>query len=510
MVGIYARQSVERENSISIETQIEYCRKELTVGEDVRVYQDRGYSGANTDRPEFQKLMKDIGNGRIQKVVVYKLDRISRSLLDFSKIQETFTKHDVEFISVIEKFDTSTEIGRAMLGIVMVFAQLERETIQRRVRDAFYERMKQGFFVGGATPFGFVKKPATINGIKTQCLEADPDTEWIVREMYDLYVREGASIGSIVKKMNQSPAHYGLNAPTSNVTVSRILRNPVYVRADADVYQYLSSKKVIMVDDISAYDGTRGCFIYGKRNAKTTSKFTDLYGDYAKLWMHEGLIPANQWLRVQYKLDSNRQVRNSGKGTHSWLSGVIKCGYCGFALTVVNGQSNGKRYVNCGGRKKNICNGRKEAATFDEIEKAVEKDLLRYMTQYQYSSLSGQRNQEQEINKVKIELQRTGAEIQKIEDKLENIDVDEFIHVAEACERKLAKLKVQKQEIEQKLARISIIDTQDISGHEIHTYLASWDSFSIEEKKAAARLFISTVYVTDGEIRIVYRIGVKE
>ena len=510
MIGIYARQSVDRDKSISIESQIERCRKELTDGETVRVYQDKGYSGANTDRPAFQKLMKDINHGKIQKVVVYKLDRISRSLLDFSKIQETFTKHHVEFISVNEKFDTSTEIGRAMLGIVMVFAQLERETIQKRVTDAFYDRMKKGFFVGGITPFGFVKIPTTINGIKTQCLEADPNTEWIVREMYDLYVREGASIGSIVKTINQNLEQYGLSDPTSNVTISRILRNPVYVKADADVFQYLKNKGAEMVDDISEYDGTRGCFIYGKRNEKTACKFTDLKGDYAKLWLHEGLIPANQWLRVQYKLDSNQQVRNSGKGTNSWLSGIIKCGYCGFALAVVNGQSNGKRYVNCGGRKKNICNERKGKTTFDEIEKAVEKDLLSYMTQYQYAKVSRQKNQELEINKVKIELQRTEAEIQKIEDKLDNIDIDEFINVAEACERKLAKLKVQKQKIEQKLAQISTIKTQDISDHEIQTYLALWDSFSIEEKKAIARLFISAVYVTDGEIRIEYHIGVEE
>lgn len=510
MVGIYARQSVEREKSISIESQIERCRKELADGEEAQVYQDKGYSGANTDRPGFQKLMNDITHGKIQKVVVYKLDRISRSLLDFSRIQETFMQYHVEFISVNEKFDTSTEIGRAMLGIVMVFAQLERETIQKRVTDAFYDRMKKGFFVGGITPFGFVKIPTTINGIKTQCLEADPNTEWIIREMYDLYAREGASIGSIVKKINQSLMHYGLTKPTSNVTLSRILRNPIYVKADADVYRYLSGKKAIMVDDISEYDGTRGCFIYGKRNAKTTCKFTNLDGDYAKLWLHEGLIPANQWLKVQYKLDSNQQVRNSGKGTHSWLSGIIKCGYCGFALTVVNGQSNGKRYVNCGGRKKNICNERKEAATFDEIEETVEKILLSYMTQYQYSKVSRQQNQEQNINKVKIELQKTQQEIELYEEALREAVKNKQFHVMSSLDAELGRLNAQKQEIEQKLAQISMIDTQDISDHEIQTYLASWKSFSIEEKKAIARLFISTVYVTDGNTRIEYNIGVKK
>ena len=130
--AIYARQSVDKKDSISIESQIEFCKYELKGG-NCKEYKDKGYSGKNTERPEFQQLMRDIESGLVRKVVVYKLDRISRSILDFAKMMDFFQKYEVEFVSSTEKFDTSTPMGRAMLNICIVFAQLERETIQKRV-----------------------------------------------------------------------------------------------------------------------------------------------------------------------------------------------------------------------------------------------------------------------------------------------------------------------------------------------------------------------------------------
>ena len=126
--AIYARQSIDKKDSISIESQIEFCKYELRGG-NCREYQDKGYSGKNTDRPQFQMLVEDIKRGLIARVVVYKLDRISRSILDFANMMALFQEYNVEFISSTEKFDTSTPMGRAMLNICIVFAQLERETI---------------------------------------------------------------------------------------------------------------------------------------------------------------------------------------------------------------------------------------------------------------------------------------------------------------------------------------------------------------------------------------------
>ena len=151
MNEMYTRQSVDRADSISIESQIEFCKYEMR-GEAYKVYTDRGYSGKNTDRPAFAEMMNDIENGIISKVVVYKLDRISRSILDFSTMMERFEKYKVEFVSTTEKFDTSSPMGRAMLNICIVFAQLERETIQKRVTDAYFSRSQKSFYMGGRVP----------------------------------------------------------------------------------------------------------------------------------------------------------------------------------------------------------------------------------------------------------------------------------------------------------------------------------------------------------------------
>ena len=110
--AIYARQSVDKKDSISIESQIEFCKYELKGG-NCKEYTDKGYSGKNTDRPKFQELVRDIKRGLIAKVVVYKLDRISRSILDFANMMELFQQYNVEFVSSTEKFDTSTPMGRA-------------------------------------------------------------------------------------------------------------------------------------------------------------------------------------------------------------------------------------------------------------------------------------------------------------------------------------------------------------------------------------------------------------
>ena len=94
---IYARQSVDRKDSISIESQIDFCKYELKGGS-CRVFKDKGYSGKNTDRPEFQKLLGEIRKGKVRRVIVYKLDRISRSILDFATMMELFQEYDVEFV----------------------------------------------------------------------------------------------------------------------------------------------------------------------------------------------------------------------------------------------------------------------------------------------------------------------------------------------------------------------------------------------------------------------------
>ena len=165
--AIYTRQSVDRADSISVDSQAEFCKREVTDEKNVKTYTDKGYSGKNIDRPAFQELLRDIETGQVRRVIVYRLDRISRSVLDFANLIDVFQKHNVDFVSTMEKFDTATPVGKAMLMIVMIFAQLERETIQQRVIDAYSSRSKRGFYMGGPIPYGFRLTDTVIDGVRT-------------------------------------------------------------------------------------------------------------------------------------------------------------------------------------------------------------------------------------------------------------------------------------------------------------------------------------------------------
>ena len=142
MDAIYARQSIDKKDSVSIETQVEYCRRYINTNSEV--FQDKGFSGKNTNRPAFHRLMEAVEAGQVRKIIVYRLDRFSRSISDFGRVWEMLEQHGVEFQSVTEQFDTSSPMGRAMLNIVLVFAQLERETIAERVRDNYQHRFSLG------------------------------------------------------------------------------------------------------------------------------------------------------------------------------------------------------------------------------------------------------------------------------------------------------------------------------------------------------------------------------
>ena len=138
MTAIYARQSVEKKDSISVETQIRMCRSRCRDDEKTAVYIDRGFSGKNLKRPGYLRMIHDLNAGKIRRVIVYRLDRLSRSVSDFSAMWQIFEQHGVEFSSISEQFDTSTPIGKAMVYIIMTFAQLERETIAERITDNYY------------------------------------------------------------------------------------------------------------------------------------------------------------------------------------------------------------------------------------------------------------------------------------------------------------------------------------------------------------------------------------
>lgn len=379
MVAIYARQSVDKKDSISIETQIEKCK--VATDNTAEVFIDKGFSGKNIKRPEFQRMLEQVRNGKIEKIVVYRIDRFSRSIADFGSVWEILKENGVEFVSINEKFDTSTPIGRAMLYIVMSFAQLERETIAERIKDNYYARLQNGTWVGGPAPIGFSIKKDKLNGKNISTLQANEEIE-IVKKIYLLYEEEEESLGDIAKNLTKEKIPCGKRKAWDSVAVSRILHNPTYARCDFELYTYLLTKGIKIKSSIEDFDGVHGGMLVGKRD-RCREKYNQVDKQYFAISLHEGVISSKIWLKCNEKLDENKQVPNNGKGKYTWLSGLLKCEKCGYSLKIVF--SKGKKYMVCSGRTNyHICD-EKIGMSVENLELEVMKEIEKILPKIQFN-----------------------------------------------------------------------------------------------------------------------------
>ena len=162
-------------------------------------YDDGGFSGGNLERPALKRLMADIEGKRVDVVVVYKIDRLSRSLMDFAKLVDVFERNHVTFVSVTQSFNTTTSMGRLTLNILLSFAQFERELIGERIRDKFAASRKKGMWMGGFVPLGYEVKDR-----KLVVNEAEAKT---VRMVFERFVKTGSAT-ALVRELRDraSPA----------------------------------------------------------------------------------------------------------------------------------------------------------------------------------------------------------------------------------------------------------------------------------------------------------------
>ena len=409
MIAIYARQSLDKKDSISIETQIELCKKEIG-DEAYKAYVDKGYSGKNMNRPQFKAMMRDVESGAVSKIIVYKLDRLSRSTLDFGELMDALGKHNVEFSSTREKFDTSTPIGKAMLNIIMVFAQLERETIQVRVQDNFRMRSSCGAYDAKA-PYGYEKTKITLKGKAVSTLMPDNDNSITVKRIFEQYAYSSASLGYIARGLNQSGIKSANGALWDSCKLSKLLCNPIYVKADADVYKFYRSKGREITNDIDDFCGGHGCITYGQWD-RAKNKFAQLSGLMLSIGLHEGIIDAKTFLTCQHKLANNTQINNTGRGKHSWLTGLIKCGCCSMAMKIMKYKE--KATFRCSGAMNAGMCAESPSIDAQEIENAVESEIFAHVARHKELAAHGCRAEDREANEYKIA-------ITKLEDQISNL-----------------------------------------------------------------------------------------
>lgn len=267
-------------------------------------YDDGGFSGGNMERPGLKRLFADIKEGKIDCIVVYKIDRLTRSLVDFSKIIEVFDEHNVSFVSVTQSFNTSNSMGRLMLNVLLSFAQYERELTGERIRDKVEASKKQGMWMGGPPPLGYICEDK-----KLKIMEEDAK---IVRIIYQRFLETG-SVTTIAREMNKQGFHtkswisktgklHG-GGKFDKKNIQRILENPIY------------AGKIKHKDKV--YEG-----------------------------QHKSIIDDKMWQKAQDTF--KRYDRPVGVGVRvssiPLLKGVMTCGECGGRMIPTYTNKKGKRY----------------------------------------------------------------------------------------------------------------------------------------------------------------------
>jgi site-specific DNA recombinase len=269
-------------------------------------YDDGGYTGGNLDRPALQRLLADVEAGKVDTVVTYKVDRLSRSLLDFARLMETFDRHRVAFVSVTQQFNTGTSMGRLVLNVLLSFAQFEREIISERTRDKVAAARRKGKWSGGHAVFGYDVDPQRLK------LVVNEDEAARVRAIFDLYlehrsllpvVQELERRGWTTKAWTTRQGHRRGGRPFTKTRLHHLLTNVAYVG------------KVRYKDEV--HDGE-----------------------------HPAIIDADTWQRVQALLAHNGRsggapVRNR---FGALLKGILRCVPCGCAMTPAHTTRKGRRY----------------------------------------------------------------------------------------------------------------------------------------------------------------------
>lgn len=276
-----------------------YCEHVLHIDKKrIEIFEDAGKSGKNTKRPAFERMMDKVKAGQVSHVIVYKIDRISRNLIDFSIMYNEFKYHRVAFISLNEQFDTSSAMGEAMLKIVLVFAEMERKLTSERVTDVMIGRAQSGLWNGARVPYGWdwddEKKCPVHSKVEAK----------YVKQMYEDYLNGGSSV-SIAKSYNANKIPTKRGGEWTSKTIADVIRNPM----------------------------NKGDYRYNYRESARGRKKPQEEVIYIK-GIFEPLVSVNDWEKANKLMDGRGLKMNSSGQTImnkrcNVFTGLIFCGKCG-------------------------------------------------------------------------------------------------------------------------------------------------------------------------------------
>ena len=452
-VAIYVRVSTQEQakEGYSIAEQTERLQKyaEAHGWTVYKVYTDAGYSGANMQRPALQDLMSDIRSRKIDKVLVYKLDRLSRSQKDTLKlIEDDFLKSGTDFESMTERLDTGTAHGRAMIGILAAFAQLEREMIKERMSMGIDARIKEGKWRGAIVPFGYDYDPAQ-NKLVINEYQAT-----IVQYIFKLFA-EGRSISSISTDL-QTKGYAIIN----NASLRYILSNKTYC----------------------GYMRRKDSWING---------------------LHEAIIDEETYNAAQEILQSNK--RRSVNNIYTLLSGLLICGKCGakYSKCKTGDKKHGYKYLyGCYSRNKKIpsmvkdphCKNKYYSIT--DLDNTICEQIKKLALDPTYFQSLKQPDDAQQITAIKQQIKTINAQVSRFLDlygtgRFTINDLDE----------KTQPLIDQRDKLQNEINRLQA-SHKHITDEQAVQLATAFDAATFEEKQSIIRQLIDKIVINDDAITI--------
>lgn len=398
---------------------MKYVNSEFSEEDDIDIqyFSDEGYSGKNLNRPGFTEMMRIESINPFDYIIVYKLDRISRNVADFSKLLEELQKRNTYFVTIQQKYDTSTSTGAAMFHMTVVFAQLERDTIAERIRDNMYESSKKGKWLGGTVPLGYTSVKHTFIDEKLgkersyNTLEFDENTINLVKLIFSKY-SELQSLNALEQFLNETKNYTRSGKPWDKSNVKRILINPCYCIADQDSYDYFKSLGCEVCFTPESCSDNKGILAYNRHAGQSKEKSPP------EKWViaissHIGILTGKEWVRIQNLLKENGKncfggVPNSKQSFNkrSVLSGVLHCASCDDYMRPK--MANGKMYYMCITKEKSkkqkcaMCN-----IDGDLLDKLVLDEIFKYNVEgsainAQLSKLRKQINSAEDVIAIQI------------------------------------------------------------------------------------------------------------
>lgn len=516
---IYTRQSRYKEVSISHETQKDACLNYLRArGKDISkvviIHEDKNMSGGTLDRPQLKRLRKLIKQGRVASITVYKLDRMSRSLVQFSELLKEFEENGVTFTTTDMEFDTSSAMGRLNVNIVMLFAQFERENTIERVSDAYVNRSEKGFFMGGRRPYGLDFKEYYIDGKKTKTYVHRESEMVQIEELYNTYSIDGFSLRTVQKHMIEAGMVDYSGSNWSTAKISAILRNPLYVKADENIYEYFKKRNTKFASDlkIDAFTGEYCLKLYGwtkhRQRVNNGEIKADDFSDLTVVMLPtKGRIDSDLWLKCVAKLEKNEQIGNSLNNKNSWLAGKVFCNQCGHRFTTTKSKptKDGEVtiYFNCIGHlDKKICNGPSKTIYADELEFVVEKLITQKLKALKTNKHTLSDKNKAIVDKLYREIDEIKDKIRKFTDMLLEEEMSNY--TLKALNERIAELEDTKtaliREVDNIIAKDKIVGkTIDLS--------EKWRKSSFKTKKLVTDTLINSIIIhKDGSFEVVWKV----